>query len=624
MDISVLERDRTPVDNLIVEFAAANPEHVALRYANRSISYQDLVGRATQLAALLAQAGVRRGDVVGVCIARSFGPIVACLATLRVGAAFLLLDSADPPERRNDLFADAAVTLAIVEKRHEADYPACRCLFVDEEGRAETFNQNASAASLVETELYSPDQLAYLVYTSGSTGRPNAAEISHANLNNLIAWHCARFALTDRDIGSHIASLGFDAAIWEVWPYLAVGATVSIADDVTRTSPDLLAAWLISEGITVGFVPTALAEHLIAMTWPDEVPLRYLLTGGDRLRAHPRHSLPFRLINNYGPCECTVVATSGEVPTIVGNKEQLIHAPGIGTPIDGVRVDIVDEAGEMLPDGIEGEIWIGGLSVGRGYRNRPALTARSFVPDRFDSRPGALMYRTGDRGVRLGNGEIHFRGRTDRQVKVRGVRIELDEIATTLQGHPDVASAVVLARDLATGPQIDAYIVPAPHLSPAQLNGLGATELYSYISTKMPAAYRPSSFIMINALPLTQNGKVDFLALPLPTLEPRASEFGDRGLNEIEKRVAAIIESSLQLGEIDPEDNFFLLGGHSLLATQVIIRTREEFEIEASLSDLFEAPTIRTFSRTIDSRLESKVAAMTLDEVRARLELRPV
>jgi non-ribosomal peptide synthetase component F len=226
-----------------------------------------------------------------------------------------------------------------------------------------------------------PDALAYVIYTSGSTGAPKGVEITHANLANLIAWHNRAFQVTDADHASHLAGLGFDASVWETWPCLASGASLHLADSETLTGGEQLRCWLVENGITIGFVPTPLAERIIDTPWPPATKLRIMLTGGDTLHARPRAGLPFALVNNYGPTECTVVATS----TVVLPHSNHEGLPAIGAAIDNTQVHIVDENLQLVPDGVAGELFVGGANVGRGYRNRPELTAERFAPVR--SRP---------------------------------------------------------------------------------------------------------------------------------------------------------------------------------------------------------------------------------------------
>jgi amino acid adenylation domain-containing protein len=253
--------------------------------------------------------------------------------------------------------------------------------------------------------------LAYVIYTSGSTGAPKGVLVEHAGLSNLIFWHRRAFAITEGDRATQIASPGFDAAVWEMWPYLTAGASLHVPTDDVRADPVALRDWLLAERISVSFLPTALAEAVLTLDWPAELPLRYLLTGGDALHRYPSPGLPFAVVNNYGPTEGTVVATSG----VVRPSPNPLGAPTIGKPIANVRTYIVDD--QLAPVATEspGELLIGGDGVARGYVNRPALTAEKFIPDPFSGIPGTKLYRTGDVARQRPDGEIEFLGRVDEQ-----------------------------------------------------------------------------------------------------------------------------------------------------------------------------------------------------------------
>jgi amino acid adenylation domain-containing protein len=454
------------------------------------------------------------------------------------------------------------------------------------------------------------DDLAYIIYTSGSTGEPKGVEITHGNLLNLIDWHRARFGVTAADRAGHVAGLGFDAAVWEIWPYLCAGACVSLASEQVRMSAPLLRSWLVDQEITIAFVPTPLAEPLMTTTWPAGTALRFLLTGGDTLHDHPPPGLPFAVINNYGPTECTVVATSGEVPPRL-NGEAL---PAIGWPIAHTRIHLLDERGDPVPDGAIGEIHIGGAGVGRGYRGRPDLTARSFVPDPFSGVPGARLYRTGDLGERLPDGQIAFHGRLDEQQKIRGHRVEPDEIARTLNRHPLVAASAVLARGGApSDKELVAYVVPDAAAAPT------AEALRRFLAELLPDYMIPARFVQLDALPLTASGKLDRQALPTPTADNALDQASYRApATPTERRLAEIIGALLGTERVGANDNFFLIGGHSLLGTQVLLRAREAFGVDLTLRDLFEAGSVAQLAAVIEDLLIVQLEAMSEDEARRR------
>src|ERR1043166_2224573 len=283
--------------------------------------------------------------------------------------------------------------------------------------------------------------LAYVIYTSGSTGVPKGVAIQRDTLMNLVAWHQRTYNVRPADRATLIAGPGFDASVWELWPYLAAGASLHIPDEDTRTSPAKLVAWLVAEKISVCFLPTPLAEAVLDQEWPAASSLRLILTGGDKLRRWLHKPFPFRLINHYGPTESTVVTTATEV----GALKHTHLLPPIGRPIDNTRVYLLTTGLQPLPFGVTGELYIGGESLARGYLGRPEATAERFIPDPFSCEPGARMYRTGDLAAYLTSGEIEYRGRIDQQVKLRGLRVELGEIEAVLSEHPQVRDCVVVA-----------------------------------------------------------------------------------------------------------------------------------------------------------------------------------
>jgi len=349
-----------------------------------------------------------------------------------------------------------------------------------------------------------PDHLAYVIYTSGSCGRPKGIEVTHGSLINLVAWHRRAFAITSADRAHFYASPAFDASVWETWPYLAAGASLHLPPDSVRSDPAALRDWMLAERITVGFVPTPLAERMLALAWPARTPLRALLTGADTLHRYPAPSLPFALVNNYGPAECTVVSTSGVV-----DWRADVALPPIGRAIDNVDVLILDGAGRPVPPGTAGELHIGGAGLARGYRHHPELTADRFVPHPTVS--GARLYRTGDRARLLPDGSLAFLGRHDDEVVIRGRRVDLEEITAALSSHPGVAAAAVLAAEGDHGErELIAYVVPASGAA------LSRASLVWKLRRRLPAHMVPAVYVILPALPLTTNGKVDRAALPAP------------------------------------------------------------------------------------------------------------
>jgi acyl-coenzyme A synthetase/AMP-(fatty) acid ligase len=434
-----------------------------------------------------------------------------------------------------------------------------------------------------------------VIYTSGSTGKPKGVEITHSNLLNLVEWHLEAFQVSSSDRASMQAAVGFDAAVWELWPYLVAGASIAIPDGAIRNHPEALRDWLVANRITITFLPTAMAEQMLQLDWPTDASLRVLLTGADALRRRPHTQLPFQLINNYGPTECTVVATSGLVlPDSLASRP-----PSIGRAIRNTEIKILDQAMHLVPSGETGEIYIGGKGVARGYRNHPELTAERFLLN--GNR--ALLYRTGDLGRFLPEGEIEFVGRTDEQIKIRGFRVEPGEVVNAINSHPGVqASAVRLLGKEVGEKKLVAYVVLASGSAVTQ-EGLRQT-----LVRRLPEYMLPSLFVRIDSLPLTVNGKVDYTFLPAPTAANllRETEFvAPRTL--VEQRLAKILSPLLHVESVSVKDNFFLLGGHSLLGTQLLTKIREVFGVDLSLLSLFDHPTLEGMSVEVENLIVAKV-----------------
>ncbi len=591
------------VPQLVAAQAAAVPGALAVMQGKLSLTYRELDQRANRLAHFLQSLGVGPDVVVGLYLDRSLAMIAGALAILKAGGAYLPLDPSHPKERLIVMLKDAKTSILVTGHGMVDALPEHpeHVVALDSEGRL-PFTQS-SEAPIARARR---ENLAYVIYTSGSTGQPKGVEISHGALLNLVCWHQRAFRITPDDRASQLSALGFDAAVWELWPYLTAGASVHLSDGVAMNDPEAVRDWLIFQKISICFLATPLAERVMTLEWPKKARLRVLLTGADTLHHYPPRKLPFQLVNNYGPTECTVLATSG---TVLPN-EHPHRLPSIGSPINNVQVQILNEGMRQAPIGEPGEIYIGGAGLARGYRNQPDLTAERFVPDPFSSEPGARLFRTGDLGRYLPDGQIGFLGRVDEQVKIRGFRIEPAEIVKVLDEHPAVQASTVVAHEVEPGDKrLVAYFVPAAKAQPTH------TELRNFIATRLPEYMVPATFVKLEALPLNPSGKVDRAALPAPKAENtlRDSSFV-APRTPIEERLAAMLALLLDLDRVGVEDNFFLLGGHSLLGTQLIARVRDAFEVELSLRTLFDAPTVSKLSAQIEALLLAKLEAMSEEE----------
>ena len=600
-----------PISDQIASVREVCPQAVALRRGDRQLNYEQVDRKADRLAAYLAQLGAGPGTTVALCMERSFDWIVAALGILRAGAAYVPLDAAWPDARLRyaieDSGAVALVACATLQDRLQLNV---RGVDVCRDAAEIAASPSFSAPAI------SPESLAYVIYTSGSSGVPKGVEITHANLLHLIRWHIAAFGVTPHDRASHLAGLGFDAAVWEIWPHLAAGATVCLADDAVRSSPELLQQWMLQERVTIGFVPTVHAAPLMALAWPPETPLRFLLTGGDVLQRGPAAGLPFAVINNYGPTEGTVVATSGLLePT---SDVASAAAPPIGRAITGTTVYLLNEHGEPVSEGVAGEMYIGGHGIARGYRNLPEQTERFFLPDPFAGTSGARMYRTGDRAVRRPDGQLEFRGRLDRQTKIRGFRVELDEIGAALARHPGVEFAIATSHTQGADNQLVAYVLPKEATCPT------AHELQNHLLGILPDYMIPAIFVHLSALPLSPNGKLDLRQLPNPESAPRLPAREERpAASPTEEKLLRMVRQLLANDAIAPEDSFFLAGGHSLLGMQLVMRLRETFGVDLTLRQLFEAPTVERLALLVAALLDERCLATIWAQVLGRDSVGP-
>jgi amino acid adenylation domain-containing protein len=564
-------------------------ESVAVADACERLTYAGLDEKSTRLAMRLREAGVGPGRCAGVLVERSARFVVAALGIVKAGAAYVPLDPSTPVDRAAFILENAGATALVTQPNRMDRLPQGSWLTVDVD------DLPALDTSRFTVAQPDPESVAYIIYTSGSSGQPKGVEVTHANLANLIDWHRRAFDVTSADCASLVAGLGFDAAVWEIWPYLAAGAAIVVAGEEVRRSADQLQQWLVEQRITIGFVPTILAEPMIAMSWPENTRLRYLLTGGDVLRRRPNRELPFALVNNYGPTECTVVATSGVV-----SPEDTNERPSIGRPITNATALILDEELNAVPSGHAGELCLAGALVTRGYRHLPDATAKAFVE--YTGAGGSLqrIYRTGDRARLLENGEIEFLGRLDDQVQIRGHRVEPGEIVARLNECTGVACSAVVARTASPAdPALVAYVVAADGAR------LTATGLRTALTAKLPEYMIPSSFVSLPSLPQTANGKLDRSGLPLPCEANRLpNDSGDSATaappdEGVQRDIATMVGSLLEQSSIDPQANFFLIGGHSMLAVQLVARIHDAFGVKLTLRQVFTAPTVAALSTEV-------------------------
>nr|VFJ54372.1 MAG: amino acid adenylation domain-containing protein [Candidatus Kentron sp. FW] len=593
------------VHELFEEQAAKTPDAVAVVFENEEISYGELNARANRLAHRLRKLGIGPEVLVGLFVERSVEMVAGLLAILKAGGAYVPLDPEYPVERLAFMAEDADLKVLLCHGATRERLPECAARILDMDAEAEAI---AGESFGNPAQLAGPDNLAYVIYTSGSTGKPKGVMVEHKSVGNLIAWHCENFAITPEDRCTQVASLSFDAAVWEIWPVLITGGALYVVPSRRIIAADASAIkdWMLSREITVGFLPTPLAQTVVSEKWPISGQLRFLLTGGDQFKFPISGDLPFQVINNYGPTENTVVTTSGVI-------EPETSLPPIGRPISNTRTYILNERMSPVPIGVAGELHIGGAGVARGYLNRPDLTFDKFIPDPFSDEPEARLYRTGDLCRWLPDGNIEFLGRIDTQVKIRGFRIECGEVENALLSHPDVREAVVDARGEGAEKQLVAWVVGTDDT--VRATDVGATgrspvqggrspvrdELRTYLRGMLPDWMVPSAFVFVDTLPLTPSGKIDRRALSAPEASDSPGTEYIPPISPTEELLAQLWAVVLKRESIGRFDNFFDLGGHSLLATQLISRIRDGFDVELPVRTVFEHPELSALAEAISS-----------------------
>ncbi|MDY7076204.1 MAG: amino acid adenylation domain-containing protein, partial [Chloroflexota bacterium] len=595
-----------PADRCVHELfearVAQQPEAIAVTFPStgsgqgedKALTYEKLNRRANQLAHYLQKLGVGPETLVGICVERSLEMIIGVLGVLKAGGAYLPLDPAYPPERLTFMVEDAQVPVLLTQAHLRNTQYAIRdtiCLDAGWQDIAQESDENPVSGA-------TPESLAYVIYTSGSTGKPKGTMLQH---RGLCSFANAQILVLGTGIGSRVlqfASFGFDASVGEIFLALLSGATLCLARRETLLSVPDLARLLREEAITTATLPPVVLRMLFAEDLPA---LQKVMSVGEACSPDivARWTPGRQFYNGYGPTETTIGATWS---LIEGASDGVTNIP-IGQPFANVQVYLLDAHLQPVPVGVPGELHIGGVGVGRGYLNRPGLTAERFIPDPFPppSVPplpgggGARLYKTGDLARYLPDGNIEFLGRIDHQVKVRGFRIELGEIETVLSKHPAVQQATVLAREDEPGEkQLVAYVVPEDETRP------DVGELRAFLKESLPAYMVPPAFVVLEAMPLTPNGKVDRRALPAPDgTRPDLDETFVAPRTPEEEILAGIWSQVLGVERVGVYDDFFDLGGHSLLATRLASRVREAFQVELPLRDLFETPTVAQLAEIV-------------------------
>ncbi len=560
------------------------PEAPALRCGNESLTYRELNSRANQLARHLVSWGARAEMLVAITLERSVDLVVALLAVMKTGAAYLPVDPSHPRERREDILRDSGAKILVTARVEDQG------LLVNDGYVVFSLEDEKEAISLLSDRnleiSVQPDGLAYVIYTSGSTGRPKGVQIEHRNLSNFLASMRRSPGLSADDILLAVTTVGFDIAGLEIWLPLTTGASVFLASRTEASEPQGLIDLMEKARVTMMQATPATWEMLLAAGWKGR-PQMKALCGGEALAG----VLADRLIercgsvwNMYGPTETTI--WSSVHPAVAGEATIV----PIGRPITNTTMFVLDRNQEPVPIGIQGELYIGGAGVARGYRNATELTAERFMADPFSANSCGRLYRTGDLVRQRRDGVFEFLGRLDRQVKLRGYRIEPAEIELALRSYPGVSQAGVTLREHAGDKQLVAYLVVTNESLPQE-------ELRRYLAGKLPGYMVPATIVTLEKFPVTPNGKLDWTALSAPVKMREPSFVAPRGNAEV--RLTKIWEKILDVSPIGVTDNFFDLGGHSILATRLFALVEKEFGKRLSLGTLFEAPTIEQLARII-------------------------
>jgi amino acid adenylation domain-containing protein len=583
------------IHQLFEQEVARRPDAVAIRFADEQLTYRQVNERANQIAHRLRKLGVGPEVMVGTLLDRSLDLVVGLLGILKAGGAFVPLDPSYPMERLEFMAADIAAPVMLVQ-----DSVVQRLCFPGTSnpawlhGKSLSFEQNRAdiAQESVEnpTNQTTADNLAYVMYTSGSTGQPKGVMVSHRAVVRLVK-NTNYIDLGEREVFLQFSPISFDASTLEIWGALLNGGCLAMMPPEKQSLSELGTA-IRRYGVTTLWLTAGLFNVMVEQRVEDLKPLRQLVAGGDALSpAHVRKALEnlpgCRLINGYGPTEGTTFTCCH---TISVEDAEGSSIP-IGRPIANTQVYLLDSENQLVPSGEVGELCIGGDGLARGYLNQPELTAAKFVRHPFRDEPEARIYKTGDLARYRPDGTIEFLGRSDNQVKISGYRIELGEIETVVMQYPSVRSTVVIARQDTPGEKkLVAYVV-------ASEQGCSFAELRVYLQQKLPAYMMPSAFVLMDALPLSPNGKVDRAVLPVPLVAHPEPPRAKSAQSDMEQKIESAWLKVLVLQQVGLDDNFFDVGGDSLQLLAVHAEIQKKIESEFPLTDLFEYSTIRSLAR---------------------------
>ncbi|WP_335743621.1 non-ribosomal peptide synthase/polyketide synthase [Rhodococcus oxybenzonivorans] len=608
-------RHRTLVD-LLEEQARTTPEAPAVHWRDSALTYRDFDARVNRLARKLIGAGVAPDTVVAVEVPRSLDLLVAIHAVIRAGGAYTPLDPDQPAQRNNDIVEQSGARLLLTTSALSDDGDTARRYGIDAIVVDHLDPHEFASAPIRLDERIAPlrpDNIAYVLFTSGSTGRPKGVAVSHAAISGQLDWLCAHYEIGGGDTLLLKTPITFDVSVWECFAPLAAGARLVIAEPDGHRDPDYLTAVIRQHEVSViHFVPAMLAAVAGGPGLADLPSLRYVLVGGEAVSPEAvddfRAAHPAEIDNTYGPTEAAVTTTSFAARSDNGDTVP------IGSPVWNTSTLVLDERLRPVPIGVPGELYLGGAQLARGYLGRPDLTAERFVADPY-SAAGERLYRTGDLVRWKREGRLEYLGRTDFQVKVRGFRIELAEVVSTLLRHEDVLQAVVVSHsDPHTGDHLVGYVVPRAGID------LDVDAVRDHAAGTLPSYMVPSLLIPLTTLPLTPNGKVDRNALPAPVFAVTADYTAPR--TETERLVADIVADLLDVPRVGVHDNFFALGGNSLSATKLSTRLGAATGTRIAIRDVFDAATVEALARRVAAQVPSSATApLTATERPARIPL---
>jgi amino acid adenylation domain-containing protein len=586
-----IDTSQRTVPEMLQMQARRVPDAPAARYETRCLSYGELNSEVNRLAGHLRKLGSGPNVLTGIFVDRSLDMLVAILAVMKTGGVYVPLDPEYPVQRIEFMLEDAGVSLLVTKApllERICVPPSLLTVCLDRDANAIRAEPDQDAIGIASDE-----DAAYVIYTSGSTGRPKGVQIKHSSLTNVLAAFKSELNVVESDVLLALTTLSFDIAALELLLPLLAGAQVVIAPREVAIDPTRLAGLMDAAGASIVQATPTTWRVLLEAGWRNGKGLR-ILCGGEAFPAElvrPLLATGASVWNVYGPTETTIWSTTHRV--------NAADCPvPIGRPIFNTQVYVLDPNGEPTPIGVPGELYIGGGGVAKGYLNRPELNAERFVPDPFAADRGARLYRTGDIARFRADGSLEFLGRVDHQVKIRGFRIELGEIETVLVSHPAVAQAVVVGcKDRSGEGSLAAY---------ARLTGTSSltySELRAFLAERLPVYMIPSSLTVLDAFPLTPNGKVDRGRLPEPRVQPTATagpHLAPQSPNE--QAIANVWRDVLQLDRIGVDDNFFDLGGHSLLVVRVQSKLREILGRAVSIIEMFQYPTVRAIAAHLEQQ----------------------